>query len=332
MKEEYDYHHITELIYSAKPEIRDRGHLYYKTGLVKEAKMDFRKRSATFKILGSQDTYYNVVVKNITSQAISVSCDCPYDKGICKHSVAALYYLRNNFQDLLAEYNKRFYPEIPEKSIRMQVIEDFMKVMKDSELEEVQFGKLLHKYKHTSLNWFNPVLKILSVNVDQYVVKFHNYDRHIPMVVDCSCGERNCKHMYAACFYALDFKKSQKAQEIQKFYERKPNKALPIGKIENLRKFYTQDVLPDYIPESYEITELRHNYVKLKVKVRYKFVEVSFKNNKGTIYTKCSCNDEVSGLCKHQIAALNILLSMEDRFFSYLTKKEYINDLQSMFK
>ncbi len=332
MQKDIDHHNITELIYSAKPEIRDRGHLYYKTGLVKEAQMDFRTRSASFKVLGSQKQYYNVVVKDITSPAISVSCDCPYDKGICKHSVAALYYLRDNFQNLLDDYNKRFYPEIPEQTIRMRTIEDFMKVMKDSELEEVQFGKLLHKYKHTSLNWFNPVLKILSVNVDEYVVKFHNYDRHIPMVVECTCGQRNCKHMYAACFYALDFKKSNKAKEILKYYERGKNKAIPIGRIENLRKFYTKEVLPEYLPENYEIKELSHNYIKLRLKVRYQFVEVSFKNNKGTIYSKCSCDDNVKGLCKHQIAALNLLLDMEDRFFQYLANKEHINDLRAMFK
>ncbi len=331
MEQEFDLHHITELIHSAKPEIRDRGFFYYTSHLVVYAEMDFRTRSAKFKVQGTAKKPYNVEIKNITTPAITVKCDCPYDKGLCKHGVAALFYLRDNFQKMLEDYNKRYYPTLPEKDIKLRGITEFMKVMKHSDLEEVVFGKMLHKYQHTKLRWFNPLLKILEVDVDNYTVRFPFYD-NFPLIVDCTCGIRNCKHTYAACFFALDFKNSKTLTKILEFYKRKPGKPITIGKVAELEKYYVSENLPNYFPVDFKLVELKLNYIKLKLKVRYQYVYTEFIIKNNIVYSKCSCNDEVEGICKHQIAGLNLLLELQDRFFIYLTDKKYYKELADLFK
>ncbi len=331
MESNYDLHHITELIHTARTEIRDRGFFYYTSHLIIDAKMDFHTRSAKFKVLGSAEKPYNVEIKDITTPAISVKCDCPYDKGLCKHGVAALFYLRDNFEKMLEDYNNRYYPTLPEKNIKLDGITSFMKIMGKSEKEEVAFGRLLHKYHHTKLRWFNPLIKILEVDVDEYTVRFPLYD-HFPLIVDCSCGVRECQHTYAACFFALDFKESKTLTKILEYYKRKPDKPITIGKITDLDKFYVEKTLPNYLPVDFKLVNLKYNYIKLKLKVRYKYVFTEFFVKNGIVYSKCSCDDEVEGVCKHQIAGINLLLELQDKFFFYLADKNYYKELADLFK
>ncbi len=331
MTQKHDLHHITELIHTAKPLIRDRGFLYYVSGQIVNAEMDFRTRTAKFQVQGSAEWPYNVEIKDITSPTISVKCDCPYDKGLCKHGVAALFYLRNNFQKLLDEYNNRYYPTLPEKEIKMRGITTFMETMKNSELEEVAFGRLLNKYQHTKLRWFNPLLKILEVDVDEHTVTFPLYD-HFPLVVDCTCGVRNCQHTYAAGFFAMEFKNSKTLLKILEYYKRKPDKPITIGKVSELNKFHVNHNLPDYLPIDFKLVQLKHNYIKLKLKVRYQYVTTEFIVKNNIVYSKCSCDDDVEGVCKHQIAGINLLLELQDNFFTFLSDRNTYKELADLFK
>lgn len=73
--------------------IEDRGYDYYMGGDV--IRVSERDNTYTFDVYGSD--VYRVVVLCANEWVIRSSCDCPYEKGTCKHEIAAFYLLRERF-------------------------------------------------------------------------------------------------------------------------------------------------------------------------------------------------------------------------------------------
>ncbi|MFN4214132.1 SWIM zinc finger domain-containing protein [Exiguobacterium sp.] len=71
--------------------IENRGYDYYRGGAIE--RVSEKGNTHTFDVYGSD--VYRVVVLCANEWVIQSSCDCPYEKGTCKHEVAAFYLLRD---------------------------------------------------------------------------------------------------------------------------------------------------------------------------------------------------------------------------------------------
>ena len=82
-----------------KSKIKDiilyRGEDYYLDGKVKDIERDGDVYSAH--VEGTETYETSVEVKN--GELLFWSCDCPYDRGICKHVAALLFAIENEFED-----------------------------------------------------------------------------------------------------------------------------------------------------------------------------------------------------------------------------------------
>ena len=79
--------------------IFDRGLDYFNGKMVDEVKK-VNKNKITAIVYGSDD--YNVIVESKNNEVIYTECDCPYACGGngCKHEVATLLYIKNNYDDI----------------------------------------------------------------------------------------------------------------------------------------------------------------------------------------------------------------------------------------
>ena len=80
-----------------------RGEDYYLHGKVKDIERDGDVYSAHVEGTETYDT--SVEVKN--GELLFWSCDCPYDRGICKHIAALLFAIENEFEDDKNSSNKQ---------------------------------------------------------------------------------------------------------------------------------------------------------------------------------------------------------------------------------
>ena len=109
------------------------------------------------------------------------------------------------------------------------------------------------------------------------------------------------------------------------------NKNILIGRPKEIKQTNLRVSLPMYFPENFSLIEIKQNFIKLAVKVRYKKQVVKFTHYNNKIFSSCTCNDEVQGICKHQIAALHLLSELDRHFFEHLPDKNKIEDLKNIF-
>ncbi len=330
-KEKFDHTNITDLIHTADKKIIKRGWDYFVNNKILNAVMDFRLRKVYFKVQGSSNNIYQVIINDITSPTISVSCTCPYpDNKLCKHEIAALFYLRENFNLLLEQYNQMYYPEIPNKPNKDIFIQTIEKAKKNYP-EFHDFGFLLFKYNHVKLLQYNPILQIIDFIVDDKIVRFKYFNNPKEFDIDCDCHVYLCKHSVAALYKILSLINENKISNLEANYLRSDQKPILIGKVRDFFFTETDKVFPTYLPEEYKLIELKHNYVKLEVKARYKPQIVKFFIQNKKIYSQCTCNDNVRGLCKHQIAAMNLLTELDYLFFEHLADPSQTQNLNTIF-
>ncbi len=284
--------------------------------MVKKAEVDIRRRTARFEIMGSRAEPYIVEIKDFTSPAISAHCTCPYDKGICKHQVAALLYLQANFDQLADEYNHRFYPHLPEKETN-QFIDEYLQNYQDFYPENFKLGIELANSGQVTPIWINPLLQHARLEVDRFKVEINDYlNRDIS--IKCSCMKELCEHKIASALWLKNFFSDKMYQKTRSHYLRQNNKFIMIGTIGELRSIGFNKNIPSYLPEEFQLMALNKDYIRLKLKVRYKYQSVEFKIRNNYVLSHCSCDDEVPGICKHQIAGINLLNQLDHQFFPIL--------------
>ncbi len=113
-------HHIKEHInrhinFYTSDAIASRGRQLYKKDKVFFDEYTEKTDSWKLTVLGSQK--YRVLVKGVNNKDIQSSCTCPFEWGsICKHTVAALYFVADNLggQDAL-QYQKESVVNLPVK-------------------------------------------------------------------------------------------------------------------------------------------------------------------------------------------------------------------------
>jgi len=72
-----------------------RGERLYQQNAVYFIGYDSKKDTYRFKVKGSR--FYNVEIKNLNKKKLDSKCNCPYNwSDVCKHQIAALFYLMNN--------------------------------------------------------------------------------------------------------------------------------------------------------------------------------------------------------------------------------------------
>ena len=315
-----ELHHISDFASLADEITKIKGLETLNSQKIVSASIDPRKREAVFKIREPQRIYHTVVVKDYLSPAISSSCTCHTSNKLCEHQVAALLYLKKNYQKLLDKYNSSYYPQLPSApdTRYLEKIRDFP--VKNNAQNILRAG----------LQWINPLLQNATVNVDNHTVRFkHIFDNIIEST--CTCGKRNCEHRAKAADFLLSYLKTKAYSNILKAYLRKEAKPLLIGKTDEITFATLKASLPFYLPENHELLDIKTNFIKLKIKVRYKPVVLWFSTNNDKIFSRCYCNDNVKGICKHQIAALHMLTELDRHFFEHLTQKDKIEDLKNIF-
>ncbi len=327
---QFDHHNLTELIYSAKQQIIERGKFYYRSGRILSANIEFHTRQAFFRVKGSDGRVYQVVINDITSPAVSASCTCPYDRGLCKHSVAALYFLRDRFEELLADYNQRYYPDVVRNKVAPERFDIMLEEFKKENIEEYEFGQLLYKYNHVLLSWYNPVFNDIFTKVEIHNVYFNrfHYDDYLFI---CTCGTEYCRHKVATLMFLKEFINSGDAKNRRKLFRRSKNGYVAVGRADEINLLAVNASLPKVLPQHYELVSLEQGRVVLSQKVRYRQVTTTFFSKDGLIYSTCTCDDKVPGLCKHQVAAINLFYEMNERFFLYLEEPHHIEDLKRLF-
>jgi len=317
----FDLTHAASLLSLAPESIRLSGFEAYKSGRIIFANLDIRKHKATFRYKSSHNKILTITVNNAFGPAISVNCTCQNkDNNICKHQAAALYYLKNNITSLTEDYNKRFYPELPPKNGNTEHIEKLLRhITKHKDYKP--------NPENIKLVWINPLMQNAHLAAGEQKVSISLFFDSI-ISTACSCGEENCTHRADALAFLSGFINSQTYKNILKAYWRDFHKNILIGKTEEVTYTRLRTVLPFYLPEALSPHKLEDSYIKLQVKVRYKPQYVSFSIHKGKVFSSCSCNDNVKGICKHQIAALHMLTELDRHFFEHLTQKDKIEDLR----
>lgn len=118
----------------ASPAIQQRGRTLYNIGSVREIDYDTENNRGVVEVSGGD--IYTVNLEHGVSQDfrnIETSCTCSYDKGVCKHQVAALLALKKKF-----EYNS---------SAIMNIINFSDKIHNTSKEYELS-KKTIEKYSH----------------------------------------------------------------------------------------------------------------------------------------------------------------------------------------
>lgn len=86
--------------------ILQRGHTYFKKKKLKEITCD-DNGNYRFVVAGTYN--YNVTASITPEGEISgLSCDCPYDRGYCKHIAAALIYLDSIFDESISNRGSKY--------------------------------------------------------------------------------------------------------------------------------------------------------------------------------------------------------------------------------
>ena len=147
----------------------------------------------------------------------------------------------------------------------------------------------------------------------------------------CTCGTEYCRHKVATLLYLKEFINSNNEKERMKMFYRGKNGTIVIGRADEISLLAVKASLPKILPQQYQLVSLEKGRVVLSQKVRYKRVTTTFFTKDGLIYSTCTCEDEVSGPCKHQIAAINLFYEMNERFFLYLDESHHIEDLKRLF-
>jgi len=97
-----------------------RGERLYQHNAVSFIGYDSKKDLYKFKVKGSR--LYDVEIKNLNKKKLKSNCNCPYNwSDVCKHQVAALFYLMNNEAGQLR--NKKILPT--RKKDESVIIENF---------------------------------------------------------------------------------------------------------------------------------------------------------------------------------------------------------------
>jgi len=118
---------ILEYISRHTPQnIIKRGERLYQHNAVSFIGYDSKKDLYKFKVKGSR--FYNVDINNLNKKKLESKCNCPYNWGdVCKHQIAALFYLINNETEQLQ--NKKILPT--RKKDEPVIIEDLKNLNND---------------------------------------------------------------------------------------------------------------------------------------------------------------------------------------------------------
>lgn len=173
------------------PKILERGLQYYKSGKVFPDGFTMHDGESTFTVLGSEP--YNVTIELRDDKVAAYSCNCPYDFGpVCKHVVAALFYMAN---DEYADWEE--VEETPKKS--RDVKKGFTK--KDVE-------KLLNTLSHEDLKEFVRKICASDNRIKQDFVSSHinlvmpvspdTYRLQLAELVESCCGKYGFVDWYGA--------------------------------------------------------------------------------------------------------------------------------------
>ena len=100
--------------------IVQRGEYYYLFGRVKNIRQDGNTYTAD--VIGTED--YETSVEIVNDELVSCSCNCPYDRGICKHVAALLFAIENECNGI-EHFNNFNYPKIEDESFHK--VHDYVK-------------------------------------------------------------------------------------------------------------------------------------------------------------------------------------------------------------
>ncbi len=131
----------------APEEILQRGVKLYNEGAVTYISYDIKSKTYYFKVQGSRP--YIVRIKLPEKEKIATSCNCPFTWGpVCKHTVAALQYLKNDFD---FKDNKAKHKKSSTKDEKILVINNFDKFRKQdlTKLNVSPKGKFGFNSKYT---------------------------------------------------------------------------------------------------------------------------------------------------------------------------------------
>lgn len=86
--------------------IFQRGQTYYRQKKLKEATCD---GSGNYRFIVAGTMNYNVTASITPEGELSgLSCDCPYDRGYCKHLAAALIYLESIYDKTISNRSSNY--------------------------------------------------------------------------------------------------------------------------------------------------------------------------------------------------------------------------------
>ena len=139
-----------------------------------------------------------------------------------------------------------------------------------------------------------------------------------------------CEHKIAALERLKKLFNENNYQKIKAHYLRAKNEFIMLGLIDEIQLMRFHKFIPNYLPKYFDLITIKQKYIKLRVNVRYKSQIVEFRIKGDYVVSTCSCNDDVSSLCKHQIAAINLLNNLQPSFFQELISNN-IQELKQLF-
>ena len=177
-----------------------------------------------------------------------------------------------------------------------------------------------------------------------YTVEILNFTDSIKTKCNCHYSYGGlCKHKISALFKLDDYFRINK-NAINQFenrvskLKRRANSWLKIDKND-----ITQEFVESYT-EPFEFSRVRNyvdytniqiiNYkdgkeITFRTEIEWEVAEVKFKMENNDLFTKCSCNETIVGLCEHQaVALLKIVKNYEKDFFKCLSP-DYIENYKN---
>ena len=320
--------HLTDFAHLAEPHIYERGKMYFYNNMISYAEIELHEKTAYIEVKGSDIKPYIVEIKELTNPSLSITCTCPYDKGLCKHQVAALLYIKKNFKQLEKEYKQRYYPHLPMNE-NNKFIDSYLEKFKPFYPKNYEKADELLYENSVKYTWINPLIQKIKFNIKEHKVEIKNY--LTPKIdITCTCMKDFCEHKIAALERLKKLFNENNYQKIKAHYLREKNKFIMLGLIDEIQLMRFHKFIPKYLPKYFDLITINQKYIKLRVNVRYKSQIVEFRIKGDYVVSTCSCNDDVSSLCKHQIATINLLNNLQPSFFQELISNN-IQKLKQLF-
>lgn len=182
-----------------------------------------------------------------------------------------------------------------------------------------------------------------------YVVEINNFLKDYGPVTSCSCPSqwgKLCKHRVAAILTLVDVINHSDGSTIKKnlkgkLKKRSSDEPILLKGFEQLTKEKIYDLCDEdelrQVPSRYtaDIKSEGLGFITFAFKLNYWNDEESihFQYTDNTLQSTCTCTRKTYGLCRHQIAVLNYLLSRKKtNYFSIINPNNYAEEKQQLAK